>query len=125
MAAATCTGGVGFASLSAPKSLAGSSRSRSVTAMAQPASQLQDPRPMGSTVHHPLTAADLTTAAEGRLPCSASRRSTVEDWARRGHRPVQEGRPPTALRPGEDRGPAPRPMTPNSALSEDEARRLL
>jgi excisionase family DNA binding protein len=38
---------------------------------------------MGSTVHHPLTAADVMTAAEVaallRVP-----RSTVEDWARRG-----------------------------------------
>jgi len=37
---------------------------------------------MGSTVHHPLTAADVMTAAEVaallRVP-----RSTVEDWARR------------------------------------------
>jgi excisionase family DNA binding protein len=38
---------------------------------------------MGSPVHHPLTAADVMTAAEVaallRVP-----RSTVEDWARRG-----------------------------------------
>jgi excisionase family DNA binding protein len=38
---------------------------------------------MGSTVHRPLTAADVMTAAEVatllRVP-----RSTVEDWARRG-----------------------------------------
>ncbi len=38
---------------------------------------------MSSTVHHPLTAADVMTAAEVatllRVP-----RSTVEDWARRG-----------------------------------------
>jgi excisionase family DNA binding protein len=50
--------------------------------MATPTSQLQDPRP-SSTVHHPLTAADVMTAAEVatllRVP-----RSTVEDWARRG-----------------------------------------
>jgi hypothetical protein len=32
--------------------------------MAPPTSQLQDPRPIGSTVHHPLTAADVMTAAE-------------------------------------------------------------
>jgi excisionase family DNA binding protein len=51
--------------------------------MAPPTSQLQDTQPTGSTVHHPLTAADVMTAAEVasllRVP-----RSTVEDWARRG-----------------------------------------
>jgi len=51
--------------------------------MAPLTSQLQDAPPIGSTVHHPLTAADVMTAAEVaallRVP-----RSTVEDWARRG-----------------------------------------
>jgi excisionase family DNA binding protein len=51
--------------------------------MAPPTSQLQDLQPTGSTVHRPLTAADVMTAAEVadllRVP-----RSTVEDWARRG-----------------------------------------
>jgi excisionase family DNA binding protein len=83
VAAATCTGGVGFASLSAPRSVAGPGRSRSVTTMAPPTSQLQDPQPVGSAIHRPLTAADVMTAAEVaallRVP-----RSTVEDWARRG-----------------------------------------
>ncbi len=41
------------------------------------------PAPADSTAHHPLTAADVMTAAEVatllRVP-----RSTVEDWARRG-----------------------------------------
>jgi len=63
--------------------MAGPGRSRPVTAMAPLTSQLQDAPPIGSTVHHPLTAADVMTAAEVaallRVP-----RSTVEDWARRG-----------------------------------------
>jgi excisionase family DNA binding protein len=57
--------------------------SRSVTAMAPPTPQLQDPQPIGWTARRPLTAADVMTAAEVaallRVP-----RSTVEDWARRG-----------------------------------------
>ena len=65
------------------KPVAGQDRSRSVTAMAPPTSQLRDPRPMSPTVRRPLTAADVMTAAEVaallRVP-----RSTVEDWARRG-----------------------------------------
>jgi excisionase family DNA binding protein len=66
-----------------PKTVADSGRSRSVTAMTPPTSQLQDPQPMSSTIRRPLTAADVMTAAEVaallRVP-----RSTVEDWARRG-----------------------------------------
>lgn len=58
-------------------------RSRSITAMASPTPQLQDPQPIGWTTRRPLTAADGMTAAEVaallRVP-----RSTVEDWARRG-----------------------------------------
>jgi excisionase family DNA binding protein len=38
---------------------------------------------MGSTVHHPLTAADVMTAAEVAVLLRVPR-STVEDWARRG-----------------------------------------
>jgi excisionase family DNA binding protein len=59
VAAATCTGGVGFASLSAPRSLAGSSRSRSVAAMAPPTSQLQDPQPVAATLIDAAEAARL------------------------------------------------------------------
>jgi excisionase family DNA binding protein len=44
---------------------------------------------MDSTVHHPLTAADVMTAAEVaallRVP-----RSTVEDWAQRGIAPSKK-----------------------------------
>ena len=82
VAAATYSGGVGFASLSAPRSVAGPGRSRSITAMAQ-TSQLQDPQPIGSTVHRPLTADDVMTAAEVAVLLRVPR-STVEDWARRG-----------------------------------------
>ena len=46
-------------------------------------SQLQDPQPMGSTVHRPLTADDVMTAAEVAVLLRVPR-STVEDWARRG-----------------------------------------
>ena len=46
-------------------------------------SQLQDPQPIGSTVHRPLTADDVMTAAEVAVLLRVPR-STVEDWARRG-----------------------------------------
>ena len=46
-------------------------------------SQLQDPQPMGSTVHRPLTADDVMPAAEVAVLLRVPR-STVEDWARRG-----------------------------------------
>lgn len=66
-----------------PKPVAGSDRSRSVTTMVPPASQLQEPQPIGWITRRPLTAADVMTAAEVaallRVP-----QSTVEDWARRG-----------------------------------------
>jgi hypothetical protein len=107
VAAATCTGGVGFASLSAPRSVAGPGRSRSVTTMAPPTSQLQDPQPVGSAIHRPLTAADVMTRRRGRRPAA---RTAID---RRGlgatrHRPVEEGGPAAALHPGKDRGPAAR-----------------